>query len=91
MCPFSFFDVFHFVIQYLMKYGKAIKTMPTRMIKNTLETKYGKAHKAIPEKSATPRFCFFPYIRYPIPIEPNKIPHIIDELSIVFFYMFSFA
>jgi len=68
-----------------MKYGKAIRAMPTRMIRNMLEIKYGKVHKAIPERSGTPRFCFFPYTKYPKPIEPNNKPQIIDaELYIEF-------
>ncbi len=58
------------------------------MMRNTLETKYGKAHKAIPERSATTRCCFLPYTKYPKPIEPNNRPQSIDaELSIVFSYL----
>ncbi len=75
--------------QYLMKYGKAIKTMPKKIIRNTLETKYGNAHRTIPDRRTRPRRCFLPYIIYPIPIEPNKTPHIIDDvLSIIFLNCF---
>jgi hypothetical protein len=71
--------------QYLMKYGRAIKAIPIRIIRYTLETKYGNAHRTTPDRRAMPRRCFFPYIKYPIPIEPNNIPHINDVvLSIIF-------
>ena len=63
--------------QYLRKYGRAIKKMAIRIIRNMLETKYGKAHSTKPDRRAIPRRCFFPYIKYPIPIEPNSTPHII--------------
>ena len=76
------------LIQDLMKYGKAIKTMPIKMIRNIFETKYVKQHKATPENMATNRLCFFPYIKYPAPIAPNKTLHIICvELPIIFFYL----
>ncbi len=46
-----------------MKYGSAMKTAPIRIIRNVLEIKYGKAHRAIPEKKAMPLCCFFPQIK----------------------------
>ncbi len=75
--------------QYFTKYGSAIKAMPIRIIRNTLETKYGKAHRTTPDRRAMPLRCFLPYIKYPIPIEPYNTPHIIDVvLSIIFLYFF---
>ena len=41
--------------QYLRKYGRVIKTMATRIIKNMLVTKYGKAHSTTPDRRAIPR------------------------------------
>jgi len=59
--------------------------MAIRIIRNTLETKYGKTHSTTPDRRAMPRRCFLPYIKYPNPIEPNNTPHIIDAvLSIIF-------
>jgi len=72
-----------------MKNGKAIKTMPITMIRNTLEIKYGKTHSAIPDRRAMARRCFFPYTKYPNPIEPNNIPHIIDVVLPIIFLSFS--
>ncbi len=46
------------------------------MIRNTLGTKYGKAHSNTPESNAIPLCCFLPYIMYPKPIDPNNIPNI---------------
>jgi hypothetical protein len=50
-------------IQYLRKYGRAIKTIPIRIIRNMLETKYGKAHSTTPDRRAIPRRCLLPYIK----------------------------
>ena len=75
--------------QYLIKYGRAIKVLPIRIIRNMLETKYGNAHRTTPDSRAIPRCCFLPYMKYPIPIEPNNTAHIIDVvLSIIFLYFF---
>jgi len=72
-----------------MKYGRAIKIMAIRIIRSTLETKYGKIHSRTPDRRAMPRRCFFPYTKYPKPIEANNTPHIIDaELSIIFLSFF---
>lgn len=59
--------------------------MAVRIIRNALATKYGKIHSKTPDSRAIPRRCFLPYIKYPIPIEPNNTPHMIDAaLSIMF-------
>ena len=66
-----------------MKNGKVIKAMPISIIRNTLGTKYGKAHSNTPESNAIPLCCFLPYTMYPRPIAPNNIPNIIAvEVSI---------
>lgn len=57
--------------------------MPIRSIRNMFETKYGNTHSTTPDSSAIPLCCLLPYIKYPIPIEPNITPHIIDVVSIV--------
>ena len=78
--------------QDLITNGRAIKTMPTRIIMSTLETKYGKAHKATPARRAMPCRCLFPYTRYAMPNEPNNKPHIIlAELSMVVSSLFPFS
>ncbi len=44
--------------------------MIPRMIRSiTLDTKYGKTHNATPAKRAVTLCCFFPYMKYPMPIE----------------------
>lgn len=66
-----------------MKYGRAIKATPIRSMRSMFETKYGNTHSTTPDISAIPLCCLLPYIKYPIPIEPNITPHIIDVVSIV--------
>jgi len=59
--------------------------MPARNIRKTLEIKNGNAHRTTPDRRAMPRRCFLPYIKYPMPIDPNNTPDIIDVvLSIIF-------
>ena len=53
---------------------------PIRTMTIELDIKYGKTHNPIPDKSAMPRRCLRPYTRYPMPIEPNNIPHIRDAV-----------
>lgn len=70
--------------QYFMKNGRAIAIMPIRIIRNKFETKYENEHRKTPDRRAMPRRCFFPYTKYPIPIEPNNNPHINEAvLSII--------
>ncbi len=80
------------VDQYFIKNGRAMKTMPTRIIVSTLGTKYGKAHKATPDRRAMPFRCFFPYTKYAMPNEPNNKLHIIlAELSMGVSCLFLFS
>jgi len=79
--------------QYLMKYGKIIKTIPIKTRKYRLATKYENTINPIPENSATVCSCFFPYIKYPKPIELNNASRIIDTLLYIesFRILFSYC
>jgi len=67
----------------LMKYGIAIKIIPTTSNIATLVIKYGKTKSAKPVHNGTIAPCFFPYRKKPIPMPPNKtLQIIIDELFI---------
>jgi hypothetical protein len=49
--------------------------MPITTTRIVPETKYGKIIRARPQRSGTTRLCLFPYIKNPIPMEPNSKPH----------------